>query len=329
MPRVLSCIQPTGSVHLGNYLGALVHWVSGQHDADVYHGIVDLHALTVTDRPGVLGQQTLDLAAMLFAVGLDPNVATVFVQSHIHEHSELSWIMECTVSYGELSRMTQFKDKSAKREGEFISAGLFTYPALQAADILLYDANDVPVGEDQRQHVEITRDIALRFNHRFGDTFVIPKAVHPKVGARVMDLQDPTAKMSKSSATDNGIIYLLDDNASIEKKFKRAVTDSDSDVFYDRENKPGVSNLLDILSACTNTPIEKLVDQYAQYGPLKKDAGEAVIALVEPIRNQYHALQSDPGELSRLLKIGNDRARQVAATTLDRAHRAIGLVPRI
>ena len=329
MPRVLSCIQPTGSVHLGNYLGALVHWVSGQHDADVYHGIVDLHALTVTARPGVLGQQTLDLAAMLFAVGLDPNVATVFVQSHIHEHSELSWIMECTVSYGELSRMTQFKDKSAKREGEFISAGLFTYPALQAADILLYDANDVPVGEDQRQHVEITRDIALRFNHRFGDTFVIPKAVHPKVGARVMDLQDPTAKMSKSSATDNGIIYLLDDNASIEKKFKRAVTDSDSDVFYDRDNKPGVSNLLDILSACTNTPIEKLVDKYAQYGPLKKDAGEAVIALVEPIRNQYHALQSDPGELSRLLKIGNDRARQVAATTLDRAHRAIGLVPPI
>ena len=329
MPRVLSCIQPTGSVHLGNYLGALVHWVSGQHDADVYHGIVDLHALTVTDQPGVLGQQTLDLAAMLFAVGLDPDVATVFVQSHIHEHSELSWIMECTVSYGELSRMTQFKDKSAKREGEFISAGLFTYPALQAADILLYDANDVPVGEDQRQHVEITRDIALRFNHRFGDTFVIPKAVHPKVGARVMDLQEPTAKMSKSSTTDNGIIYLLDDNAAIEKKFKRAVTDSNSEVFYDRENKPGVSNLLDILSACTNTPIEKLVDQYAQYGPLKKDAGDAVIALVEPIRNRYHALQSDPGELSRLLKIGNDRARQVAATTLDRAHRAIGLVPRI
>lgn len=329
MPRVLSCIQPTGSVHLGNYLGALVHWVSGQHDADVYHGIVDLHALTVTDQPGVLGQQTLDLAAMLFAVGLDPDVATVFVQSHIHEHSELSWIMECTVSYGELSRMTQFKDKSAKREGEFISAGLFTYPALQAADILLYDANDVPVGEDQRQHVEITRDIALRFNHRFGDTFVIPKAVHPKVGARVMDLQEPTAKMSKSSTTDNGIIYLLDDNAAIEKKFKRAVTDSDSEVFYDRENKPGVSNLLDILSACTNTPIEELVDQYAQYGPLKKDAGDAVIALVEPIRNRYHALQSDPGELSRLLKIGNDRARHVAAATLDRAHRAIGLVPRI
>ncbi len=329
MPRVLSCIQPTGSVHLGNYLGALVNWVSGQHDADVYHGIVDLHALTVTDQPGILGTQTLDLAAMLFAVGLDPEIATVFVQSHIHEHSELAWIMECTVSFGELSRMTQFKDKSTKREGEFISAGLFTYPALQAADILLYDANDVPVGEDQRQHVEITRDIALRFNHRFGDTFVVPQAVHPKTGARVMDLQDPTSKMSKSATTDNGIIYLLDDNSAIEKKFKRAVTDSESEVFYDREKKPGVSNLLDILSACTNTPIDALVGQYSQYGPLKKDAGDAVIAVVEPIRRRYHELQTDRGELMQLLKKGNDRARSVASATLDRAHRAIGLVPRI
>ena len=329
MPRVLSCIQPTGSVHLGNYLGALINWVSGQHDADVYHGIVDLHALTVTDHPGILGTQTLDLAAMLFAFGLDPNVATVFVQSHIHEHSELAWIMECTVSFGELSRMTQFKDKSAKREGEFVSAGLFTYPALQAADILLYDANDVPVGEDQRQHIEITRDIALRFNHRFGETFVVPQAVHPKSGSRVMDLQDPTSKMSKSATTENGIIYLLDDNSVIEKKFKRAVTDSDSEVFYDREKKPGVSILLDILSACTNTPIDTLVEQYSQYGPLKKDAGDAVIALIDPIRSRYHELQKDPGELTRLLKIGNDRARNVAAATLERAHRAIGLVPRI
>lgn len=329
MPRVLSCIQPTGSVHLGNYLGALINWVSGQHDADVYHGIVDLHALTVTDQPGILGAQTLDLAAMLFAVGLDPDIATVFVQSHVHEHSELAWIMECTVSFGELSRMTQFKDKSTKREGEFISAGLFTYPALQAADILLYDANDVPVGEDQRQHVEITRDIALRFNHRFGDTFVVPQAVHPKTGARVMDLQDPTSKMSKSAATENGIIYLLDGNSAIEKKFKRAVTDSDSEVFYDREKKPGVSNLLDILSACTQTPIDALVDQYSQYGPLKKDTGDAVIAVVEPIRSRYQELQSDPGELVQLLKKGNDRARSVAGKTLERAHRAIGLVPRI
>ena len=329
MPRVLSCIQPTGSVHLGNHLGALVNWVSGQHDGNVFHGIVDLHALTVTETPGTIGHQTVELAAMLFAVGLDPDVATVFVQSHIHEHSELSWIMECTFSYGELSRMTQFKDKSAKREGEFISAGIFTYPALMAADILLYDADEVPVGDDQRQHVEITRDVAIRFNHRFGDTFVIPKAVHPKAGARVMDLQNPTSKMSKSAATDSGIIYMLDDNATIEKKFKRAVTDSDGVVAYDRAGKPGVSNLLDILSAATGTPIETLAARYSQYGPLKKDAGEAVIALVEPIRDRYHELMDDPGELSRLLSIGNDRAREVAARTLDRVHRAIGLLPRV
>ena len=329
MPRVLSCIQPTGSVHLGNHLGALVNWVSGQHDGDVFHGIVDLHALTITEQPGILGQTTVELAAMLFAVGLDPEVATVFVQSHIHEHTELAWIMECTVSFGELSRMTQFKDKSAKREGDFISAGLFTYPALQAADILLYDADEVPVGEDQRQHIEITRDIAIRFNHRFGETFVLPKAVHPKAGARVMDLQDPTSKMSKSAATDNGLVYLLDDNSVIEKKFKRAVTDSDGIVAYDRANKPGVSNLLDILSAATGTPAEQLAEQYIQYGPLKKDTGDAVIALIDPIRTRYFELMNDKGELARLLKIGNQRAREVAAQTLDRAHRAIGLMPRI
>ena len=329
MPRVLSCIQPTGSVHLGNYLGALVNWVSGQHDGDVFHGIVDLHALTVTDTPDVLGQQTIELAAMLFAVGLDPEVATVFVQSHIHEHTELAWIMECTVSFGELSRMTQFKDKAAKRESDFVSAGLFTYPALQAADILLYDAEEVPVGDDQRQHIEITRDIAIRFNHRFGDTLVLPKAVHPKAGARVMDLQDPTSKMSKSAAADNGLIYMLDDNATIEKKFKRAVTDSDGVVAYDRENKAGISNLLDILSAATGTPIPQLVEQYTQYGPLKKDTGDAVIAVIDPIRSRYNELMNDKGQLAQLLKIGNQRAREVAARTLDRAHKAIGLLPRI
>ena len=329
MPRVLSCIQPTGSVHLGNYLGALVNWVSGQHDGDVFHGIVDLHALTVTDTPDVLGKQTIELAAMLFAVGLDPEIATVFVQSHIHEHTELAWIMECTVSFGELSRMTQFKEKASKRESDFVSAGLFTYPALQAADILLYDAEEVPVGDDQRQHIEITRDIAIRFNHRFGDTLVLPKAVHPKAGARVMDLQDPTSKMSKSAAADNGLIYILDDNATIEKKFKRAVTDSDGIVAYDRENKAGVSNLLDILSAATGTPIPQLVEQYNQYGPLKKDTGDAVIAVIEPIRSRYNELMNDKGQLAQLLKIGNQRAREVAARTLDRTHKAIGLLPRI
>jgi tryptophanyl-tRNA synthetase len=326
--RVLSCIQPTGSVHLGNYLGALTNWVSGQHQSDVYHGIVDLHALTTTDTPGVLGEHTLELAAMLFAVGLDPNVATIFVQSHIHEHSELAWIMECTVSFGELSRMTQFKDKSAKREADFVSAGLFTYPALQAADILLYDANEVPVGEDQRQHVEITRDIAIRFNHRFGDTFVIPKSVHPTAGARVMDLQDPTSKMSKSANTDSGIIYMLDDNATIEKKFKRAVTDSENTVRFDRQGAPGVSNLLEILAAATQSTPEALVQQYQQYGPLKNDTAQAVIAMVEPIRTRYHELINDKAELMRLLSVGNDRARTVASATLARAHSAIGLLPR-
>ena len=328
MARVLSCIQPTGQVHLGNYLGALRNWVSGQHAGDVFHGIVDLHALTVTETPGVLGENTLDLAAMLFAVGLDPDVATIFVQSHVPEHTQLGWIMECTVSFGELSRMTQFKDKSAKKEADFVSAGLFTYPALQAADILLYDAEEVPVGDDQRQHIEITRDIALRFNHRFGDTFVIPKAVTPAAGARVMDLLHPTNKMSKSTDTDAGIIYLTDNAADIEKKFKRAVTDSDNVVAYDREKKPCVSNLLDILSVATNTPVATLVDQYSQYGKLKTDTGAAVSALIEPIRSRYLELKNDPAELSRLLRIGADRAQAVASSTLARAYRAIGLAPR-
>ncbi len=327
MARVLSCIQPTGEVHLGNYLGALRNWVSGQHTNDVFHGIVDLHALTVTDTPGVLGKQTLQLAAILFAVGLDPQVATVFVQSHIPEHSQLGWIMECTVSFGELSRMTQFKDKSAKREADFVSAGLFTYPALQAADILLYDAAEVPVGDDQRQHIEITRDIALRFNHRFGDTFVVPKAVTPPTGARVMDLQEPTNKMSKSGDGEAGIIYLLDDPAAIVKKFKRAVTDSDNEVAFDRERKPGVSNLLEILAAATNESPASLATTYTQYGKLKQDTGEAVAEMLRPIQTRYHELMADPAELSNLLALGKDRASKIAQATLARAHSAIGLYP--
>ena len=327
MARVLSCIQPTGEVHLGNYLGALRNWVSGQHTNDVFHGIVDLHALTITDTPGVLGKQTLQLAAILFAVGLDPQIATVFVQSHIPEHSQLGWIMECTVSFGELSRMTQFKDKSAKREADFVSAGLFTYPALQAADILLYDAAEVPVGDDQRQHIEITRDIALRFNHRFGDTFVVPKAVTPPTGARVMDLQEPTNKMSKSGDGEAGIIYLLDDPASIVKKFKRAVTDSDNEVAFDRERKPGVSNLLEILAAATNESHASLATTYTQYGKLKQDTGEAVAEMLRPIQTRYHELMADPAELSNLLALGRERASKVASATLARAHSAIGLYP--
>ena len=328
MARVLSCIQPTGPVHLGNYLGALRNWVSGQHENDVFHGIVDLHALTVTESPGVLGDQTLSLAAMLFAVGLDPDVATVFVQSHLPQHSQLAWIMECMVSYGELSRMTQFKDKAAKREADFVSAGLFTYPALQAADILLYDANEVPVGDDQRQHIEITRDIAIRFNHRFGDTFVLPKAVTPKAGARVMDLQNPESKMSKSASGEAGIVYLLDDPAVIEKKFKRAVTDSGNEVVYDRATKPGVAHLLEILAAATASTPEATAASYTQYGALKAATGAAVAEVLAPIRLRYHELMNDRGELARLVRQGDARAEIVAAATLARAHNAIGLLPR-
>ena len=326
MTRVLSCIQPTGEVHLGNYLGALRNWVIGQHTCDAFHGIVDLHALTVPQEPGVVGRQTLELAATLYAVGLDPDVATVFVQSHLPEHSQLCWIMECTVSTGELQRMVQFKEKAAKQSG-FVSAGLLTYPALQAADILLYDAEEVPVGEDQRQHVEITRDIAIRFNHHFGDTFVVPKAVLPRAGARVMDLQEPTAKMSKSTASEVGVINLYDDPAAIVKKFKRAVTDSGSDVRFDRADKPGVSNLLEIQSVATGRSPEDIAAAYTQYGPLKADTGEAVVELLRPIQERYRELLADPAELARLLAKGADKARAVAAKTLARAYDAIGLLP--
>ena len=323
MTRVLSCIQPTGDVHLGSYLGALHQWVQRQHEHDAFHGIVDLHALTVTDEPGVIGQRTVELAAMLFAVGLDPDVATVFVQSHIAEHSQLAWVMECTVSYGELSRMTQFKDKASQRD--FVSAGLFTYPALQAADILLYDANHVPVGDDQRQHVEITRDIAIRFNHRFGETFIVPEAVTPPVGARVMDLLNPVAKMSKSLES-SGSIQVLDDPDIINRKFKRAVTDSENEVRYDPATKPGVSNLLEILGAATGQKPDALAKGYTQYGPLKSDAADAVIELLTPIQERYRELAGDPGELAALLRKGADKARAVASVTLRRAYDAVGFL---
>ncbi len=322
-------MQPTGDVHLGNYLGALRNWAVGQHP-DAFHGIVDLHALTVVDRPGVIGERTVSLAAMLFAVGLDPEVATVFVQSHVPEHSQLGWIMECTISFGELSRMTQFKDKSAKREHEFVSSGLFTYPALQAADILLYDAAEVPIGDDQRQHVEITRDAAIRFNHRFGETFVVPEAVTPAAGARVMSLQDPTSKMSKSDESDAGCVNLIDEPAVVVRKFKRAVTDSDTGpdaVRHDPAEKPGVSNLLEIHAAVTGrTPAEVAAD-YTGYGSLKVDTAEAVLAVLDPIRARYHELLGDRGELARLLRVGAGKARAVATPTLERAYGAIGMLP--
>ncbi len=327
MTRVLSCIQPTGAVHLGNHLGALANWVRGQRECDAFHGIVDLHALTIPKAPGEVARTTLELATMLFAVGLDPDVATVFVQSHVTEHAQLTWLMECTVSVGELQRMTQFKDKAGKQGTGFISAALLTYPALQAADILLYDTDEVPVGDDQRQHVEITRDIAERFNGRYGTTFVVPKAAIPRAGARVMDLQDPTSKMSKSASSEAGIIYLLDEPAVIEHKFKRAVTDSDGEVRYDVAAKPGVSNLLEILAACHATTPQVEAEHYSRYGDLKTATGQAVVELLGPIQARYRELAADPGEVARLVRMGDAKARAVASTTLARAYANIGLLP--
>ena len=324
MVRVLSGIQPSGDLHLGNYLGAIRNWATIQHTADAFHPVVDLHALTVVQEPGELGRATLRMSQMLMAAGLDPEVCTIFVQSHVREHTECAWLLECTVSFGELSRMTQFKDKSGQQQ--FISAGLFTYPALQAADILLYDADEVPVGADQRQHIELTRDIAERFNSRYGPTFKLPAAVVPAAGARVMDLQSPTNKMSKSSESPRGTVDLLDDRSVVTRKIKSAVTDSESEVRYDVDRKPGVSNLLSILGAATGRTPQEVAEGYSMYGPLKADTAEAVVELLRPIQARFAELEADPAEMSRLLQIGADKARAVAAVTLERARSNIGLL---
>ncbi|MCB0958048.1 MAG: tryptophan--tRNA ligase [Acidimicrobiales bacterium] len=323
---MFSGIQPTGDVHLGNVLGAMVRWVDEQHRAESLYCVVDLHALTIPQDPAELRRSSLRLAQILLAVGLDPEICTLFVQSHVHEHAELAWIMQCTAAHGELSRMTQFKDKSAR--AGFVSAGLFTYPALMAADILLYDADEVPVGDDQRQHVELTRDLAERFNARYGATFTVPRATFPASGARVMDLQDPTSKMSKSAASTAGTILLLDEPKAIEKKIKRAVTDNDADVRFDVAAKPGVSNLLSILGACTGRSPEDAAAGYEQYGPLKSDAAAAVIELLEPIQARFRELEADPAETLRLLAIGANKASERAAATLARARDALGLLER-
>lgn len=324
MTRVFSGIKPTGNVHLGNVLGALLRWTEDQHRAESLYCVVDLHALTVPQEPAELRETTLRLAQILLAVGLDPEVCTLFVQSHVHEHAELAWIMECTASYGELSRMTQFKDKSAKTG--FVSGGLFTYPALMAADILLYDTDQVPVGDDQRQHVELARDVAIRFNSRYGDTFVVPEATYPATGARVMDLQDPTSKMSKSEDEAPGTILLLDAPKAIERKIKRAVTDNDAEVRFDVAAKPGVSNLLSILGACTGRTPEEAAAGYTQYGPLKADTAAAVIERLAPIQARFAELEADPGETMRLLAVGAAKASERAAATLARARAALGLL---
>ena len=324
MARVFSGIQPTGEVHLGNLLGAIRNWVVDQHEADSVYCVVDLHAITMAKDPAELRAGTLRLAQMLLAIGLDPDVCTLFVQSHVHQHAELSWLLECTVSFGELRRMTQFKDKSDK--SDFVSAGLFTYPALMAADILLYDTNRVPVGDDQRQHLELARDIALRFNARYGPTFVVPEAAIPSVGARVMDLQSPTNKMSKSTDAPQGTINLLDDPKVVERKVMRAVTDTESEVRYDTAAKPGVSNLLSILGACTGRTPEAAADGYAQYGPLKKDTAAAVIETLRPIQARYAELSNDLAETTRLLAVGAEKASAVAAPVLDRARANMGFL---
>jgi tryptophanyl-tRNA synthetase len=324
MTRVFSGIQPTGEQHLGNFLGATRNWARRQHETDAFFCVVDLHALTIKLPDGDVRDGSVRLAQMLMAVGLDPEVCTLFVQSHVREHSELAWLMQCNVSFGELSRMTQFKDKSDQHD--FVSAGLFTYPALQAADIVLYDTNEVPVGDDQRQHIEITRDIAERFNSHYGETFVLPKAVIPETGARVMDLQNPSNKMSKSSDSPKGTIGLLDDPKQIEKKIKSAVTDTDGEVRFDFAEKPGVSNLLSILGASTDRDPASLAVDYTQYGPLKADTAAAVIELIEPIQVRYRELESDPAETSRLLAMGAEKAREIAAVTMDRARKNVGLL---
>ena len=324
MTRVLSGIQPSGDLHLGNYLGAIRNWARIQHTADAFHPVVDLHAVTVPQEPGELGKATLRMSQMLMAAGLDPEVCTIFVQSHVREHTECAWLLECTVSFGELSRMTQFKDKSGQQQ--FISAGLFTYPALQAADILLYDADEVPVGADQRQHIELTRDIAERFNSRYGETFKLPAAVVPAAGARVMDLQHPTNKMSKSLDSPRGTVDLLDDPSVVVRKIKSAVTDSESEVRFDVQAKPGVSNLLSILGAATGRTPEEAAEGYSMYGPLKADTAEAVVELLRPIQTRFAELEADPAETSRLLKIGADKAQAIASVTLERARTNIGLL---
>ena len=326
-PRVLSGIQPTaGSFHVGNYLGALRQWVAMQDTHDTFYTVVDLHALTVAPEPAEVRERTLSSFAQLIAIGIDPLKSTLFVQSHVREHSELMWMLSCITGFGEASRMTQFKDKSAKQEAA--SVGLFTYPILQAADILLYQADEVPVGEDQRQHLELTRDLAGRFNTRYGQTFTVPKPHIVKDTAKIVDLQEPTAKMSKS--LPSGCVFLLEPLKTIEKKIKSAVTDSETVIAFDPENKPGISNLLTMQSAFTGTSVDDLVAGYEgqMYGALKKNVAEIVVAFAEPFQNKVNELLNDKAELHRLMKVGADRATEVASATTLAAQERMGLIPR-
>jgi tryptophanyl-tRNA synthetase len=330
-PIVLSGCQPSGQLTIGNYMGALRQWVNMQDDHDCLYMLVDLHAITVRQDPKALHQACLDGLALYIACGIDPSKSTVFMQSHVPEHAQLAWLMNCYTQMGELNRMTQFKDKSAKNVSN-INAGLYSYPVLMAADILLYQANQVPVGDDQKQHLELARDIATRFNNVYGKTFSIPAPYIPEFGARVMSLQDPTKKMSKSDDNVNNFVGLLEDPKKITKKIKRAVTDSDDQarIYFDTTEKPGVSNLLSLLSCATDTSIEALTPSYEDkmYGHLKSDVADAIVALIEPIQRKYHELRTDQTELNRIMHEGSEKASQRAAITLAKAYEAVGFVKR-
>ena len=325
-PRVFSGIQPTGRKTLGNYSGGFRQYAATQETHDAFFCIVDLHSITVEHDPNELRESTLDLAAMLFATGLDAERSTAFCQSHVTAHAEAAWLLSAVASYGQLGRMTQFKEKSDRHE--FVSAGLFTYPVLMAGDILLYQTGLVPIGDDQRQHLELARDIAERFNFRYGETFRVPDGKFPEVGGRIMDLQDPTSKMSTTLSTDAGAVYIVDSPDAIRKKFKSAVTDSGREVRYDPEEKPGVSNLLEIMNVATGEPIEALEQRFAGagYGEFKEAVGESVVELLTPIRERFEALRADERELQRLLGIGAEKARRASEPTLEAMYGRMGFV---
>jgi tryptophanyl-tRNA synthetase len=332
MIRTLSGIQTTGGSHLGNYIGAIRWWVADQHDGDAYYFLADLHSLTVPRAPAELRRATMDMATLLLAAGLDPDVCTLFAQSHVPQHAELAWLLECTAGFGELRRMTQFKDKTARGGEESARVGLFTYPVLMAADVLLYDSDRVPVGDDQRQHLELTRTLAERFNHRYGPTFVVPEAKIPPPGrgARIMDLQEPTAKMSKTSEGTQGTVFILDDPKTIERKIKRAVTDAESgpgSVRFDPRAKPGVSGLLEVLGVATGEDPVALAGRYHSYGSLKADTAAAVIEMLRPVQERYRELESEEGAVAKVLATGAEKAESVAAATYARARSAVGLLP--
>ena len=323
--RIFSGIKPTGDSTLGNYSGGFRQYTATQELGDAYFCIVDLHAITVDYSPAELHERSLDLFAMLVATGLEPDRTTVFAQSHVTAHAEASWLLSAVAGYGQLGRMTQFKEKGGERE--FVASALFNYPVLMAGDILLYQADIVPIGDDQRQHLELARDIAERFNARYGEVFTIPDGVYPEVGARIMSLQDPTAKMGKTGSSEQGTVRMLDEPDVILKKFKTAVTDSGREVRR-ADDKPGISNLIDIMSVATGQAPEEIEAEYgdAGYGAFKLAVGEAVVALLTPIQERYRELRNDEGELRRLLAVGADKARETSTPTLERMYESMGFV---